>query len=111
MGKLLMIMNSEVGEFVCEKWSKVQIDNEYGYFAQVARNVGLFVKLNKEVHVIGMNGKKPKKSKVKKIVTQLIVNEWADLLYEEELSPFGEEYDNKLPFVVDNSIINLGGRL
>ena len=111
MGQLLMKLNSDLGDYVCKNWSKVQLDHEYGYFARIKRELGMFIDLNYNVFLVGLRGKIPTARVANKTFTNLIKNEWVTLIEEEHYAPFGIEFENKLPFEIDDTVVDLKGEL
>ena len=111
MERLLMKLNSDLGDHVCKNWHKVKLDNEYGYFARVKRNIGLFIGLDYRAYLIGMRGKIPSEKQAIKIFADLVVNDWIEPVQESNYAPFGVEFENKLPFEVDDTVIDLEGEL
>lgn len=108
MEKWLMKLNFDRGDYICNNWSKVKIDNEYGYFARVNRKIGIFIGLDYRVYVVGANGKLPNKKQAINIFTDLIYNDWIKPVQLNNFAPFGDEFENRLPFEIDDEVINLG---
>ena len=111
MGRFLMKLNSDLSDYVCKNWSKVRLDNEYGYFVQLKRKIAIFIGLDYRVYLIGLNGKIPSMKQAIKVFTYLVRNDWITPIEENNYAPFGVEFENRLPFEVDNTVIDLEGEL
>ena len=111
MGQLLMKLNSVLGDYVCKNWVKVQFDYEYGYFARFTRKLGIFVDLDYNVYLIGLRGKIPPARLANKIFVKLIEKEWITPIDEDYYAPFGIEFENRLPFEIDDTVVELKGEL
>ena len=111
MGQWLMKLNSALGDYVCKNWPKVRLDREYGYFARIKHSLGIFIDLNYNVCLVGLSGKIPTNKLVRKTFTKLIENEWVTPIEEEHYAPFGVEFENRLPFEVDDTVVELEGEL
>ena len=109
MEQWLMKLNSDLGNYICKNWSKVRLDNEYGYFARIGRELGIFVELNYNVYLVGLCGKAPNAKIANKTFNKLIKNEWITPVEDKYYAPFGMDFENRLPFEVDDTVIELGG--
>ena len=105
MVKWLMKLNSDLGEHICEQWSKVKIGNDYGYMARVEPKLGLFVSLDQCISVVGLTGKEPTERQMRKMWKKLIKENWGTPVDLESYAPFSVEFENQLPFVVDDTVI------
>lgn len=107
MDKLLIKMKSDRGEEVVRNWSKVKYCDEYGYMACIGKNVYLFVGLDYITSLVNPKGRLNKRT-IYKWLTKLVQNDWVYLVRESCNEPFGAEYEPRLPFEIDDTIIELG---
>ena len=105
MEEWLMMLNSDLGEYICKNWSKVKIGEEYGYMARIEPKVGLFVGLDQRISVVGLMGKDPTTRQMRKMWKKLIKENWATPIAIDAYAPFGVEFETQLPFVIDDDVV------
>lgn len=111
MGRLLMKLNSDFSDHVCKNWPKVRLDDEYGYLARFKHKIAIFIGLDYSVYLVGLNGKTPNIKLASKVFAELIEHDLVVPVEENSYAPFGIEFENKLPFEVDDTVIDLGGEI
>ena len=100
----IKVQTERIPEIV-STWSKVKIDNNFGYAANFDKKVSCFIDLSGKVYIMGC--RKPPSNRV--------VDKYLNLLYDNGLiccdnNPF-PEFETRLPFEIDNTVIEIGGKL
>ena len=108
MERWLIKLNSDRGDYIVQNWSKVAYDNDLGYMAKISRQISVFVDLDYNVFLIGFK-KMPTRRQQRKWWKKLIDYGWAYAIKEEDVAPFGEEFEPQLPFDLDGDIIVVDG--
>lgn len=108
MENWLVKLNSDLGDHVVQNWSKVQYDGEYGYMSRLGRGIYLFVALDYTTVLVGKN-KTPNHRQAVKWWKKLYKHGWIYPIRVEYNAPFGQEFENHLPFTQDSDVITLAG--
>lgn len=108
MEKWLIKLNLDRGDYIVQNWSKVYYDGSYGYAARLTRRLYAFVDLDYNVFLIGYK-KCPTRKQMRKWWIKLFENDWAYPVKMEDAAPFGEEFEPRLPFEKDDSVLCIDG--
>lgn len=109
MEQWVLKLNEALDDYVCKNWTRVKFNDECGYFARFTHTIGLFVSLDKRICVVGLTGKMPTERQMNKVWKGLIKDKLGMPIRTEHYAPFGLEFENQLPFVLDEEVIELQG--
>lgn len=98
-----------LAETAIQNWTRVNWCGEYGYMAEFKKNMCMFLDLYGYLTFIDASSKSKKR-------LHKIVRKWIEKLYSIGAicildttieAPFGIEFENKLPFKIDENIMEL----
>ena len=102
MQDIVLKLNQDLTDYICKEWTKVRYGTKYGYAAELENEIIAFVDRYFNFTFIDTGAKSVEKV-ITKWLTELFDNGWIYVMGKDCDAPFGLEFENKLPFELEEN--------